>query len=40
MNELKILDPQNEDELRVGNYLALFGGEDLTGEHFKTKVGR
>ena len=32
-NSLKTLQ-KTEDELRVGNYLALFGGEDLTGEHF------
>ena len=25
---------KTEDELRVGNYMALFGGKDLEGEHF------
>ena len=32
-NHLKTLS-KTEDELRVGNYMAIFGGKDLTGEHF------
>ena len=33
MNELKAIS-QTESELRVGNYMVLFGGKDLTGEFF------
>lgn len=33
MNELKAIS-STESELRVGNYIALFGGRDLTGEFF------
>jgi len=32
-NNLKTIDITG-DEWRVGNYMVLFGGEDLTGEHF------
>ena len=32
-NALKTID-RTEDELHVGNYLVLFGGKDLEGEHF------
>lgn len=32
-NELKAIEI-NDEEIRVGNYMALFGGKDLTGEHF------
>ena len=33
MNNLKAIS-SNDNELRVGNYIVLFGGKDLTGEHF------
>lgn len=33
MNNLKAIS-QTDDELRVGNYMILFGGHDLTGEFF------
>jgi hypothetical protein len=33
MNELKAIS-QTDTELRVGNYMVLFGGRDLTGEFF------
>ena len=33
MNNLKTLSA-TQDELRVGNYLVLFGGKDLAGEYF------
>lgn len=33
MNELKAIS-QTDSELRVGNYMVLFGGRDLTGEFF------
>lgn len=36
-NNLKTLG-LTPDEWRVGNYLVLFGGQDLTGEHFTTKT--
>ena len=32
-NTLKAIS-KTDDELRVGNYIALFGGKDLDGEHF------
>ena len=32
-NTLKAIS-KTDDELRVGNYIALFGGKDLEGEHF------
>jgi hypothetical protein len=32
-NELKAIS-KTDDELRVGNYIALFGGKDIEGEHF------
>ena len=32
-NNLKAIS-KTDDELRVGNYIALFGGKDLEGEHF------
>ena len=32
-NNLKAIS-KTEEELRVGNYIALFGGKDLEGEHF------
>jgi hypothetical protein len=32
-NELKAIS-KTDTELRVGNYIALFGGKDLEGEHF------
>ena len=47
-NNLKAIS-KTDDELRVGNYIALFGGKDLEGEHFTkstnfesayTKTGR
>ena len=37
MNELKAIS-QTDSELRVGNYLVLFGGRDLTGEFFTKKT--
>ena len=37
MNELKALS-QSDKELRVGNYMVLFGGKDLTGEFFTQKT--
>lgn len=36
-NTLKIL-KKSDTELRVGNYLALFGGKDLVGETFTSKT--
>lgn len=33
MNQLKAIS-QTDSELRVGNYMVLFGGKDLTGEFF------
>lgn len=36
-NHLKTL-RKTDDELVVGNYMVLFGGEDLTGEHFTEKT--
>lgn len=36
-NNLKALD-QTSDEIRLGNYIVLFGGKDLTGEHFTSKT--
>ena len=32
-NNLKAIS-KTDDELRVGNYIALFGGKDIEGEHF------
>ena len=32
-NTLKAIS-KTDDELRVGNYIALFGGRDLEDEHF------
>jgi hypothetical protein len=29
---------KTEEELRVGNYIALFGGKDLEGEHFTART--
>ena len=37
MNELKAIS-QTDTELRVGNYMVLFGGKDLTGEFFTQKT--
>ena len=37
MNHLKTIS-KTDTELRVANYMALFGGEDLTGEHFSEKT--
>jgi hypothetical protein len=37
MNELKAIS-QTDAELRVGNYMVLFGGKDLTGEFFTQKT--
>ena len=39
MNTLKAIS-SNSDELRVGNYIIMFGGKDLSGEHFtkNTKI--
>ena len=37
MNELKAIS-QTDTELRVGNYMVLFGGKDLTGEFFTKKT--
>lgn len=37
MNNLKMLD-KTDDQLRVGNYIVLFGGKDLAGEHFTSKT--
>lgn len=36
-NALKAVS-RNDDELRVGNYMVLFGGKDLTGEFFTQKT--
>ena len=36
-NNLKAIS-KTDDELRVGNYIALFGGKDLEGEHFTPKT--
>jgi HK97 family phage major capsid protein len=36
-NNLKTI-RKTDDELVVGNYMVLFGGEDLTGEHFTEKT--
>jgi hypothetical protein len=36
-NTLKAIS-KTEDELRVGNYIALFGGKDLEGEHFTAQT--
>jgi hypothetical protein len=36
-NELKAIS-KTDDELRVGNYIALFGGKDLEGEHFTPRT--
>jgi len=37
MNSLKAIS-QTDSELRVGNYMVLFGGKDLTGEFFTQKT--
>lgn len=37
MNTLKAIS-QTDTELRVGNYMVLFGGKDLTGEFFTQKT--
>lgn len=37
MNSLKAIS-QTDSELRVGNYMVLFGGKDLTGEFFTKKT--
>lgn len=37
MNNLKAIS-QTDTELRVGNYMVLFGGRDLTGEFFTAKT--
>jgi len=37
VNELKAIS-QSDTELRVGNYMVLFGGKDLTGEFFTKKT--
>lgn len=36
-NTLKAIS-STDDELRVGNYIALFGGKDLEGEHFTSET--
>ena len=36
-NNLKAIS-KTDNELRVGNYIALFGGKDLEGEHFTPKT--
>jgi hypothetical protein len=36
-NTLKAIS-KTDEELRVGNYIALFGGEDLEGEHFTSET--
>ena len=36
-NELKTLH-KTDEEVRVGNYMVLFGGKDLTGEYFTEKT--
>jgi HK97 family phage major capsid protein len=36
-NSLKFLSA-TEDEIRVGNYLVLYGGKDIDGEHFSKKT--
>lgn len=36
-NELKTIS-KTDDEIRVGNYIILFGGRDLTGEYFSAKT--
>ena len=36
-NNLKAIS-KTDDELRVGNYIALFGGKDLEGEHFTSNT--
>jgi hypothetical protein len=36
-NELKAIS-KTDNELRVGNYIALFGGKDLEGEYFTPKT--
>ena len=36
-NHLKVIS-KTDDELRVGNYMCLYGGKDLEGEHFTDKT--
>lgn len=36
-NHLKTIS-KTDEELRVGNYMVLFGGKDLTGEHFTART--
>ena len=38
MNHFKILDESTDDTLILEGYIAVFGGEDLTGEHFTSKT--